>query len=1150
MKKAGTRSTGGKVSLLEIETLLKKRAVSGETKNQLRGVRTKLTKLLSGQEISLSELPEKLPLMDVQWGKKGESLSLMILVPWVEGASLGAFVLNYFRLHLIEGLEVIPSGFEHVEFHFSDREEMPLFFGHFTLGFVDDELLQQAREGFPAFLEGLKKNMPRVGRDLCSQRGIHGELLKVVRKFPGERERLLREEQRLEVLAPKGFFGARPDRGVVRLICTLAWLRRLLTEGDTIQDYHKRVAFRLLPVDLAFSFGEKRTMGLCIGVCHLGEYQLFHEGCIFQAVSRHVPDVRVVRGSYQVFGGMHESLRLIYVELEKDEGKPFLLRERQQLMRGLEQSLEASIEEVVPAVLMMRNDEEIMKNIMILRNEIDSMDDVPQVVISLEGQSTTHLTFIVTMVWIAEKSNFALQEVFEGLEEPWGFTHDRQKVLSQDGDEFTKEAHVFRIHLRKSSAMLRTDASVNLHRARELVVNFLEEKLGKVRDYTGGMIVLQNTLFKTFLEQYEGNLEKYPNLLEDFFYALGPVDRVITLSFETLQPLFDYTLELVEGVELGRGNYVAKKEEVGRYLYVVVQLREWQADPFDRKVKADETFRGNLLDTRVRSKSLTFLGYLFCSDNLEERAAFLHHVQRGLESCIQEEQKQQILRLQVDVFPKSLDPRLTLHLQTSQILKLLFDGLMRIDAKGKPKCAVAKTFTLSQDQKTYTFHLRESYWNNGDPVTAHHFAYAWKKVLSPHFETPFAYLFFAIKNARKVKLGLLPLDEVGIRVENDLCLVVELEHEVPHFLYYLALNLFYPINNRVEKLHPDWSYRTLHEFVCNGPFMVAHSSLEKHLQLVGNKKYWDQNHVRLSRVDVSVVSLTAALRNYQTGKVDWLGNPFTNWENNFEVCEGDQKSAVQSRQNWMIVNTKRYLMSNKKMRQAIFFALDRTSLVKLLPVHATPTGHVFPPQYSSLDCECIQGEPEKARYLYACALEELNVSKEEKVRLVLAHCSETFSMRKRFLQEMKNQLDEVLGIDLEIEIKPWDLTCETIAKGLCDLCFVSWNYFVNTPFYFLDVFQSPEHKVMYHWDDLEFLQALGEARQEKDLKKQRKKLRKVESILYDQCPTIPLYFETEHYLKNPRLKGFILDEELGLFDFKEAFFKSPSNPPHKMIKWI
>src|SRR5664279_3481342 len=88
--------------------------------------------------------------------------------------------------------------------------------------------------------------------------------------------------------------------------------------------------------------------------------------------------------------------------------------------------------------------------------------------------------------------------------------------------------------------------------------------------------------------------------------------------------------------------------------------------------------------------------------------------------------------------PPGIDPGVTIGVPEATVEMQVFDGLTRLDSKNVPQPAIAKSWTISKDGKTYIFTLRDAYWTNGTPVTAYDFEYAWKRVLSPELAAQYA----------------------------------------------------------------------------------------------------------------------------------------------------------------------------------------------------------------------------------------------------------------------------------------------------------------------------------------------------------------------------------------------------------------------------
>lgn len=68
----------------------------------------------------------------------------------------------------------------------------------------------------------------------------------------------------------------------------------------------------------------------------------------------------------------------------------------------------------------------------------------------------------------------------------------------------------------------------------------------------------------------------------------------------------------------------------------------------------------------------------------------------------------------------------------------------------KPIPAVAKSYDVSKDKKTYTFHLRDSKWSNGTPVTAEDFVFSWKRAVNPDTAAEYAFYSLILRMQRKL----------------------------------------------------------------------------------------------------------------------------------------------------------------------------------------------------------------------------------------------------------------------------------------------------------------------------------------------------------------------------------------------------------------
>ena len=103
--------------------------------------------------------------------------------------------------------------------------------------------------------------------------------------------------------------------------------------------------------------------------------------------------------------------------------------------------------------------------------------------------------------------------------------------------------------------------------------------------------------------------------------------------------------------------------------------------------------------------------------------------------------------------PQSFDPHKTEGVPESNVAYQLLEGLVTSDSEGKLQPGVAESWENTPDFKTWTFHLRkDAKWSNGDPVTAHDFVFAWRRLVDPATAAPYAsYLsYLQVENAQDI----------------------------------------------------------------------------------------------------------------------------------------------------------------------------------------------------------------------------------------------------------------------------------------------------------------------------------------------------------------------------------------------------------------
>jgi oligopeptide transport system substrate-binding protein len=105
--------------------------------------------------------------------------------------------------------------------------------------------------------------------------------------------------------------------------------------------------------------------------------------------------------------------------------------------------------------------------------------------------------------------------------------------------------------------------------------------------------------------------------------------------------------------------------------------------------------------------------------------------------------------------PKTLDPGRATGEPEGRIVDALFEGLTSRDpATLRPAPGVAESWAISEGGRRLVFRLRaDARWSDGQPVTAHDFAFSWRRLLTPAHGAEYAYLLYGVRHGEALHLS-------------------------------------------------------------------------------------------------------------------------------------------------------------------------------------------------------------------------------------------------------------------------------------------------------------------------------------------------------------------------------------------------------------
>jgi oligopeptide transport system substrate-binding protein len=502
----------------------------------------------------------------------------------------------------------------------------------------------------------------------------------------------------------------------------------------------------------------------------------------------------------------------------------------------------------------------------------------------------------------------------------------------------------------------------------------------------------------------------------------------------------------------------------------------------------------------------------------------------------QEKEKQQSVRINISSDPRSLDPARAGDLQSMTLVKMLFDGLTYVTKENRVEMALAENVIISEDQKTYTFTLRDAQWSNGDAILASDFIYAWRRVVDPNFPAENAFYLHCIKNAKAIKSGELPVDELGVKVINEKTLQIDLESPTPYFLELLSYPVFCPINENIDKMTPNW-VSEVGMFVGNGPFTLSEWIHRDSLTLQKNPTYWDKEAVHLDEISMYMVTEETELSMFENKEIDWAGSPLSILPlDALGKLEGEKvlnKKPILGTY-FLRVNTENGIFRSQKIRQALSLCLNREELVEyaLFGSQVPATGYV-PEVFGLHEQSYFKGDhSHEAMKSFEKGLEELNMTKAEVPELEILLTNNERNLR--IAQLLQERWQRVLGLKVRLNGMEAKSYFEKLYHGEFQLAAGSWLADYNDPISFLEIFKSKEARAnQTRWENETYSQLIEASNIEADARIRKKMLAECEQILIKDMPIIPLFHYNLLFVKSQNLSDVFISN-LGVVDFRWA----------------
>ncbi|MBA1395445.1 peptide ABC transporter substrate-binding protein [Mammaliicoccus sciuri] len=475
------------------------------------------------------------------------------------------------------------------------------------------------------------------------------------------------------------------------------------------------------------------------------------------------------------------------------------------------------------------------------------------------------------------------------------------------------------------------------------------------------------------------------------------------------------------------------------------------------------------------------------------------------------------------------------------------EGLYTLDKDDKAIPAVAKGDPkITNDGKKWTIKLRDdAKWSNGDPVTAHDFVFAWRKVVDPDTASEYAYILYDIKNAEEINSGDKKPEELGVKAVDDHTLEFELTKSLPYYKELLSFGTFMPQNEKFVKKQGDKYGTTVKTTLYNGPFKMTDWKTDDKVTLEKNDDYWDKDKVKLNKVNYKVVKeASTAVNLYETNKLDIVDLP----------AEQVKKYKDDKAFNTELDTVTYYFklnedtvpeFKNEDFRLAFAKAIDKEAYVKNnLNNGSIPTDDFVPKDFvkDSKGKEYQDGVKNTNQYNVKEAKEHYEKAKKAlgKDKFTIELMTYDKDTAKRDAEYFKEQLEKNLdGVTIKIKQQPFKQKLDLVSKGEYEMSLENWIPDYPDPMTFLELYVTDGSHNNTGWSNKEYDSIIKAADSSlaSNPDKRLSELQRAEGMLLNEAGIVPLYQVGVAQLQKPNVKNVVNHQFGGVSTLKEAYIE-------------
>jgi len=473
----------------------------------------------------------------------------------------------------------------------------------------------------------------------------------------------------------------------------------------------------------------------------------------------------------------------------------------------------------------------------------------------------------------------------------------------------------------------------------------------------------------------------------------------------------------------------------------------------------------------------------------------------------------------------SLDPAASRNTENIWAVNQLFNGLVQMDDKLSIEPCIAKRWEISEDGKTYTFHLRNDVFfhdhklfkdGKGRKVTAADFVFSFSRLFDPKVSSALSLL----DNIDRIQKG-------GFESTNDSTFVIYLKENFSPFLGILTMKYFSVVPQEIVNNYKE-DFRK--NPIGTGPFSFKMWEEGTQLTMVKNPNYFekDVNNNPLPYLDAVSISFIkdkeTSFMQFMKGDLDMISgmdafNPSEVLDDKGKLKPFYKKKFALQTQPYLGTDYLGFLIdekegsvknsptTNRNVRRAINYAIDREKIIKYFHKNLgiPATAGFIPAALPSYNPNKVKGftyNPDKSREL----LLEAGYPGGKNLPEIFLFCTETYTDMFEFIQ---SELAES-GIKIKIMVEKPSVLTQAIANNEIPFFRKSWIGDYPDEENFMSLFYSknfsPKGFNYTHYSNPIFDKCYEQARTCLSDSIKISLYQKMDQMLIDDAPIVPLYY--------------------------------------------